>query len=357
MPIWIDAEFGTDPCDLLALAFAARSPVLELVGVSSVGREARTRARIAAKLLAGLDGPDPSSGTSSPASAGVCAGVRVPLDPAGEFRWLGHEPELWLEPTEEPGLLPLHAVDALRAELARAAPLAVVCLGPLTNLAVALVLEPEGVLGIEGVWWRAEPLAAPGIVSGKRSGECTDRESGGADRASFATRATRSYNRGADRIAGAIVAAAGLPLRLPAPASSARAEGGIEDFGLGGADLDALRANPVCSLLLDHVRLWDALSRGSPHLSVHVHEHSGHEDSGHEHDDHEDPADAGSGQPEVGSAATTRPRDPGALALISQGVWDGVRMLEQVEALALGTAAALPTDLDDSVREWARRMR
>lgn len=129
----LDTDMGSDVDDALCLALALRSPEVELVAITTVGNESLQRARITAKLLA-LDGA---------LGVPVYAGCRVPLQMGDGFNWFGHEGEGLLEPTEEPALESEHAVDALRRLLRAHDDLDVVAVGPMTNLATALVLEPD----------------------------------------------------------------------------------------------------------------------------------------------------------------------------------------------------------------------
>jgi purine nucleosidase len=139
--IVLDTDMGSDVDDALCLALALASPELELVAITTIGNEARLRARITAKLLA-LAG---ASGIP------VHAGCRVPLLGGDAFNWFGHEGESLLEPTEEPEIAQEHAVDALRRLLRAERDLELVLVGPLTNLATALILEPELAARIGGL--------------------------------------------------------------------------------------------------------------------------------------------------------------------------------------------------------------
>jgi purine nucleosidase len=131
--IVLDTDMGSDVDDALCLALALASPELEIAAITTIGNEARLRARITAKLLA----------LAGASEIPVHAGCRVPLCGGDGFNWFGHEGESLLEPTEEPPISSEHAVDALRRILRAEPGLELVFVGPLTNLAAALVLEPE----------------------------------------------------------------------------------------------------------------------------------------------------------------------------------------------------------------------
>ncbi len=132
--IILDTDIAGDVDDALCLALALASPELELVAVTCVGIESRLRAQVARKLLE-LAGRD---------RVPVFAGCRLPLL-AGEG-WgasMGHEGEGILEPGEEPEVAPEHAANALVRLLRAHDDLEVVTIGPLTNLAAALILDPD----------------------------------------------------------------------------------------------------------------------------------------------------------------------------------------------------------------------
>jgi purine nucleosidase len=131
--IVLDTDMASDVDDALCLALALASPELEIVGITSVGREAILRARVTRRLL------ELASRTEIPAFAGC----RVPLLAGNGFNWFGHEGQGILEPGVDPPLQSSHAVDAL-LELSRKRPgLEIVAVGPLTNLAVALAKDPD----------------------------------------------------------------------------------------------------------------------------------------------------------------------------------------------------------------------
>jgi purine nucleosidase len=131
--IVLDTDLGSDVDDALALALGLAAREIDLVGIATVGRESELRARIARKLLE----------LAGRAELPVYAGCRVPVLGGKGFGTLGHEGEGILEPGEEPRVEAEHAVDALLRLSREREGLEVVLIGPMTNLAVALMKDPD----------------------------------------------------------------------------------------------------------------------------------------------------------------------------------------------------------------------
>jgi inosine-uridine nucleoside N-ribohydrolase len=151
--IILDTDIGDNIDDALALALAVNSPELNLLGVTTVFRNAPRRATLARYLLNEL----------GQTSTRVVAGVSKPLLQAYDFQ-LGTQFQIL-----EQGMWDdtAHAVDFLieQAHVDQEPDpdnlVTVVCIGPLTNIAVALVREPELIPRIRivlmgGCWSRAE---------------------------------------------------------------------------------------------------------------------------------------------------------------------------------------------------------
>jgi purine nucleosidase len=133
-PVLLDTDIGSDVDDALALGLILAAPeALALAAVTTVAGDTGLRARIAAGLLALAGRPDVE----------VCAGEAQPLLRApGRFAWFGHEPACVVEAPAakvSPEPAPARIVRAAR-ELPG---LELVAVGPLTNLARALALDPE----------------------------------------------------------------------------------------------------------------------------------------------------------------------------------------------------------------------
>jgi inosine-uridine nucleoside N-ribohydrolase len=135
LPILLDTDIGTDVDDAIALALALASPELDLRAVTTVSGDVELRARIAKKLLA-LGGRS---------EVPVAAGVREPVLRQRNFLWLGHEGRGIVVSDEPLALAAQHGVDLLIETVLRERP-HVVAIGPLSNLAVAIMKEP-GVIG------------------------------------------------------------------------------------------------------------------------------------------------------------------------------------------------------------------
>ena len=133
--ILLDTDIGSDVDDAVALGLIlAYAEELELVGVTTVAGDTELRARIAARLL-GLRGA-----TEVP----VFEGERAPRMGAQErFAWFGHEPRM---AEGEGPAAKIHAETAAEAIVGLAKEyeeLEIVAIGPLTNLAAALAIDPD----------------------------------------------------------------------------------------------------------------------------------------------------------------------------------------------------------------------
>ncbi|MEE2704430.1 MAG: nucleoside hydrolase [Myxococcota bacterium] len=132
--IVLDTDIGGDVDDSLCLALALASPEIELAAVTAIGGGSRTRARVASKLL----------GLAGRSEIPVFAGCRVPVlggsGVGGVQEVLG---DGQLEPGEEPPIEAEHGVDALLRLFGADPELELVMIGPMTNLAVALMKDPD----------------------------------------------------------------------------------------------------------------------------------------------------------------------------------------------------------------------
>jgi purine nucleosidase len=141
--IILDTDIGTNVDDCLALALILASPELELLAVTTVYGDVGLRARMVLKLLAlrGAAGPP------------VAAGAARPLRAERPVYWAGHEGQGLLA-EEEDGLRPASESGAgLIARLVMAQPgeITLVAIGPLTNVALALLDEPRVATNLAGL--------------------------------------------------------------------------------------------------------------------------------------------------------------------------------------------------------------
>ncbi len=131
IPILLDTDIGTDVDDAIALALLLASPELDLKAVTTVSGGVKLRARIAKKMLT----------MAGRAEVPVAAGIRDPLLRQRNFLWMGHEGSGIINDGDTLPLADAHGVDLLIDTVMREHP-HVVAIGPLSNLAVAIIKEP-----------------------------------------------------------------------------------------------------------------------------------------------------------------------------------------------------------------------
>ena len=137
MPIRVilDTDIGTDVDDCLALAFLLSSPEIQLEAVTCVYGDVTLRAKMVRKLLR-LRGRDDIS---------IHLGVEKPLLGRVPVYWPGHEGVGLLDASDDlPLAITRPAVDhIIRQVLAHPGEIHLVAIGPLTNVALALLREPR----------------------------------------------------------------------------------------------------------------------------------------------------------------------------------------------------------------------
>jgi purine nucleosidase len=134
--ILFDTDIGSDCDDAVALALILNAPdALELVAVTTVSSDTRARGEIAASLLA-LAGRD---------DVEVCAGAEGGLvRPRERYNWFGHEPDCVARAPRRPRDVSREPAPARIVRAAREHEgLEIVMVGPMTNLALALGIDPE----------------------------------------------------------------------------------------------------------------------------------------------------------------------------------------------------------------------
>jgi inosine-uridine nucleoside N-ribohydrolase len=139
----LDTDIGTDVDDCVALALILASPELQLEGVTCVYGDVVLRARMALKLLklrGRLDVP-------------VMAGMRRTVMNLRPIYWGGHEGSGLLtaeDETVQP--LPEFAVDyIIRVVMENPSQIHLICIGPLTNAAMAFLREPKLAQNLAGL--------------------------------------------------------------------------------------------------------------------------------------------------------------------------------------------------------------
>jgi purine nucleosidase len=139
--VLIDTDIGDDIDDALALALALRSPEIELRGMTTVFGDTLRRAYLASHLLRVFGRED----------IPIAAGRPEPLQ-------LRHRPSgvpqaAILDRNEEHSVLSDCSAPELIVQMAMSYPgrLTLLCLGPLTNVALALSIEPHLFMAIRSI--------------------------------------------------------------------------------------------------------------------------------------------------------------------------------------------------------------
>jgi purine nucleosidase len=133
IPIILDTDIGTDVDDAFALALILASPELDLRGVTTVGTDPETRARIVCRFLSALDRRD------IPVAAGATPQPAEEIEKQGRYANAGDaRRERVSRPVKE------SAIDFLYQQLkAHRGELTLLAIGPLTNIARLLREHPD----------------------------------------------------------------------------------------------------------------------------------------------------------------------------------------------------------------------
>jgi len=144
MRVIIDTDIGSDVDDALALALALKSKEIQLEAVTLVYGNVDLRAKIALKMLklAGFEG------------ISVAKGIEKPLLREREVFWTGHEGEGFLTPMDDAlKPAPIHAIDLIISKvMSMKRMITLITLGPLTNMAAAIIKEPQIIENIKEVF-------------------------------------------------------------------------------------------------------------------------------------------------------------------------------------------------------------
>ena len=156
LPVLLDVDTGGD--DALALLLAVASPALDVRGITCVAGNCRL-AQVVTNTLTLLDAID-----APPVP--VAAGTDRPILDAGlpppALHGQDGMGDLGL-PAPQRGTVDIHAVDLLQHSLTKAdAPLTLICLAPLTNIAMLLRMYPRIGEKIARLYVMGGTFAAPG---------------------------------------------------------------------------------------------------------------------------------------------------------------------------------------------------
>jgi purine nucleosidase len=132
-PVILDTDIGTDVDDVVALTELLRADTVDLLAVTTVYVNAALRARMVRAVLS----------AAGRAEIPVGVGADQPLLRRDALYWAGWEGEGLLADEADDAPAAPHAVDLLIREImARPGEVTVVAIGPLTNVALALLREP-----------------------------------------------------------------------------------------------------------------------------------------------------------------------------------------------------------------------
>lgn len=138
--VLLDTDIGDDIDDALALALALRSPEIELIGVTTVFGDTRLRARLAKHVLQVFERDD------VPVAAGISTPMLVRHRPSGvpQAALLTSGGEQSISHRSGPELI-------IEKALAHPGRLTLLCIGPLTNVATALLKEARLFMAIRNI--------------------------------------------------------------------------------------------------------------------------------------------------------------------------------------------------------------
>lgn len=139
--VLIDTDIGDDIDDAFALALALRSPEIDLQAVTTVFGDTQLRARLAAHILKVFGRED------VPVAAGIATPLRSKQRPSGAA-----QAAIVDDTAIFPNICVLSGPELIvQIALAHYGQLILLCIGPLTNLATALRMEPRLFMAIRRV--------------------------------------------------------------------------------------------------------------------------------------------------------------------------------------------------------------
>jgi len=161
MKILLDTDIGTDCDDVVCLAYLLLRDDCELLGVTTVGREAATRAAIARRICAHFGRE----------AVPVVAGASRPMLP--NRYWWGHrvnQDGILDAPVDEDDPAPIEAVAFLREIIHRHPDeVVLVTVGPATNAGLLATADPAAFARLKGVYSMGGRVQPPGE---EPQGEC-----------------------------------------------------------------------------------------------------------------------------------------------------------------------------------------
>ena len=229
----LDTDIGDDIDDALALGLILASPELQLLGVTTVFKNVVARAAQARTILVAAGRPE------MPVAAGCGAvmspRVTYPFDARRAYLEgeLPNQHAISLPEAELPPLEPRHGVDFLiDTVMAGAGDITIVTIGAMTNLAMAMVVEPRIISRI------------PRIVS----------------MAAAFDRQESEWNIRCDPVAAAIVLGSGVPMRIVGLDVTMKVQ-------FRRKDIEALKASPrpLAKVLAQSIAAWEASERLGAH--------------------------------------------------------------------------------------------
>ena len=213
IPIIFDTDIGDDIDDALALALALQSPELDVRAVTTVIDDTESRTRLAWKQLGIYQRQDIPLGTGAPEPL---------LDPVE--KWASRQFEVLTPQDTTPAAARRRAAELIiETLLASPQKITLVPVGPLTNIALALKLEPRIKAKIERI-----------VIMG----------------GAFEMH-TPEYNIRRDRTAAEIVFRSGVPITAVGLDVTTKCK-------LQAADIERLRAgrNPASAFMVRLIELW-----------------------------------------------------------------------------------------------------
>lgn len=208
----LDTDIGDDIDDALALALALRSPEIDLIGVTTVFGDTHLRARLAAHVLHTFGRHD------IPVAAGISTPMLAHHPPSGV-------PQAAILTSDTEPSISTHSGPQLIIEKALAHPgrLTLLCIGPLTNVATALLHEPRLFMAIRNITMMGGSSSIP----------------------------FPEWNVRSDARAAQIVLSAGIPITLLGWNITTRCQMRSEDI-----ERLRLKDTPQTRLLSDLIAIW-----------------------------------------------------------------------------------------------------